>query len=86
MKDKIEVMNRLLEGQSALDLVAEQNGNHVIQKCIECIKPASKLEPLVQASNPLEALASHCWSVVGGAKVKLHLKLAHASFLKPNAP
>lgn len=51
MKDKIEVMSRLLEGQSALDLVAEQNGNHVIQKCIECIKPASKLEPLVQARN-----------------------------------
>ena len=48
MKDKVEIMNRLLEGQSALDLVAEQNGNHVIQKCIECIKPASQLQPLVK--------------------------------------
>ena len=50
MKDKIEIMNRLLEGQSALDLVAEQNGNHVIQKCIECIKPPSQLQPLVMVS------------------------------------
>lgn len=51
MKDKIEIMDRLLDGQSALDLVAEQNGNHVIQKCIECVKPASELKPLVQAST-----------------------------------
>lgn len=51
MKDKLEVMTKLLDGQNALDLVAEQNGNHVIQKCIECIKPASKLQPLVQVSH-----------------------------------
>lgn len=50
MSDKIEIMNRLLEGQNALDLVAEQNGNHVIQKCIECIKPAAQLQPLVEVS------------------------------------
>ena len=62
MADKIEIMNRLLEGQSALDLVAEQNGNHVIQKCIECIKPASQLQPLVKVgsitdTSPLEQIA-----------------------------
>lgn len=56
MKGKLEIMSRLLEGQCALDLVAEQNGNHVVQKCIECIKPASALEPLIQACLHLDSL------------------------------
>ena len=38
-------MEQLLE--STLDLVADQNGNHVIQKCIECIKPTIHIEPLI---------------------------------------
>ena len=45
MDDKKEILVRLVG--DALDLVADQNGNHVIQKCIECIEPASALNPLV---------------------------------------
>lgn len=60
MKDKIEIMSRLLEGQSALDLVAEQNGNHVIQKCIECIKPASRLQPLVKVCGSEIRVSLNC--------------------------
>ncbi len=50
MDDKKEILVRLVE--DALNLVADQNGNHVIQKCIECIEPASALNPLVAVSIP----------------------------------
>ena len=45
LEDKTRIMEQLLE--STLDLVADQNGNHVIQKCIECIKPTIHIEPLI---------------------------------------
>lgn len=34
-----------------LDCVADQNGNHVIQKCIECIKPTSRIAFVIQVSH-----------------------------------
>lgn len=43
-------MQQLLE--CSLDLVADQNGNHVVQKCIECIKPTSHVKPLIDVSPP----------------------------------
>ena len=51
MDDKKEILVRLVG--DALDLVADQNGNHVIQKCIECIEPASALNPLVSVGPPV---------------------------------
>lgn len=45
LEDKKAIMEQLLD--SALDLVADQNGNHVIQKCVECIKPTSHIAPLI---------------------------------------
>ena len=59
MDDKKEILVRLVG--DALDLVADQNGNHVIQKCIECIEPASALNPLVSVrlSTPVPRLWGH---------------------------
>ena len=34
-----------------LDCVADQSGNHVIQKCIECIKPTSRIAFVIQVST-----------------------------------
>ena len=50
LEDKTRIMEQLLE--STLDLVADQNGNHVIQKCIECIKPTIHIEPLIGVRPP----------------------------------
>ena len=31
-----------------IDCVADQNGNHVVQKCIECIKPTSHIAFVIE--------------------------------------
>jgi len=62
MDDKKEILVRLVG--DVLDLVADQNGNHVIQKCIECIQPASALNPLVAVSpSPPPPLMCRKWKM-----------------------
>lgn len=35
-----------------LECVADQNGNHVIQKCIECIKPSGRIHFMLSVRLP----------------------------------
>lgn len=52
-----------------IECVADQNGNHVIQKCIECIKPTSLIAFVVHVSpsfrcfNSVYLTSFHCLSV-----------------------
>jgi hypothetical protein len=41
-----------LKGQ-VIECVADQNGNHVIQKCIECITPSEPIADLLEVRTSL---------------------------------
>ena len=46
MDTKIAIVYELMD--SVLDCIGDQNGNHVIQKCIECI-PQERIQFIVSA-------------------------------------
>ena len=41
-----------------IECVADQNGNHVIQKCIECIRPSSLISFVIQVESCIRCCAN----------------------------
>ena len=44
-----------------LDCIADQNGNHVIQKCLACVHPTSHIAFIVEVSQTF-SLLMFVWS------------------------
>ncbi len=73
LEEQVELVSELA-GQ-VIECVADQNGNHVIQKCIECIKPSANIQFVLDVrpapSGPMLLHAIQCISAGAVAEWEL---------------